>query len=147
MRRSFFAVVLAVIVGCAGDDTKTNDTGTPTDEGLTLEGEWTDDFGTAHVITLDRWTQQFGDYPPYVFEIDSFGADSLIARNGDDNGYNPGDWSRFDWVFVEGDPWVCQIVFDAADADAAAAAPRADDSDLDAGCGGFPFTHLTPATP
>ena len=39
--------------------------------------------------------------------------------------------------------WYCQIVFDAPDA-TAAEATSADPSDLDAGCGGFAWTLLTP---
>lgn len=147
MRTILVGSVLAVVTGCSGGDATTDatDPTAPPTGGFALEGEWVDDFGTEHVITESVWTQTFPGAAPYTFDIDSLGTDSLVAQNGAGNGYFPGLWSRFDWVLVDGDPWYCQSVFDAADAESAADAPDADRGDRDAGCGGFSFTHLAPA--
>jgi hypothetical protein len=50
-----------------------------------------------------------------------------------------------DWSIDGSNAWFCQTAYDAADADAALATPAADATDpaID-GCGGFPWSYLTP---
>lgn len=70
----------------------------------------------------------------------------IIAQNDASDAFNPGLFSRFDYL-VDGERvWWCQTVFDAVDAATAAAVDRADASDpATGGCGGaFPWTELTP---
>jgi hypothetical protein len=142
-----FGVVLAVVAGCTGDDSKTTtDSGAPTTTPtvLSIVGSYEDEFGTEHVITEEVWTQTYPGAAPLTFEIDTFGADWLVAQNGPDNAYSPDLWSRFDWVEVDGDLYYCQTAYDAPDAASAEAATPADTTDVDAGCGGFPFSMLLP---
>jgi hypothetical protein len=147
MRTRFFGVVLAVVTGCAGDDgPPTTDSGTTPTEALDIVGAYVDDFDTAHEITETTWTQTYPGYDPLTFAISQWGDDWLVAQNGADNAYSADLWSRFDWVWEGGVLYVCQSAYDAVDEDAAVATPAADGSDLDAGCGGFPFSALTPVT-
>ena len=85
---------------------------------------------------------------PAVFEVERFDneAQLIIAYNNDMNEYNPGQYSRFDWAMTGDELWYCQASFDAASAEEAEMA-SADPSDpASSGCGGFPWTKLTPQT-
>ena len=72
--------------------------------------------------------------------------ESPSAQNDAANMFNPGLYSRFDWVVDGEDVFVCQAAFDKATAqDAAAVAPSDDSDPLNGGCGGmFPWTQLLP---
>lgn len=109
-------------------------------EPLTISGDYTDAFGGAHTITAFSWTMDFG-----VFHISAFDNDALwlVAQNDEENDYNPGEWSRMDWVRNEVGLWFCQIVFDAASEVEALETAAADNSDpATAGCGDFSWTLL-----
>jgi hypothetical protein len=140
------------LVGCSGDDgdespatTGTGDTGSPptTPEGLAIVGSYTDEFGTEHVVDEVSWSQTYPGYGTSVWDLTSYDNDArfLVAQNAADNAYGAGLWSRFDWV---GDLAYCQTAYDAATEADAAATPRPDDADLAGGCGGSPWTDLTP---
>jgi hypothetical protein len=140
--------IALVLVACGDDDGKdsvgpTGDTGTTPPEGLAIAGSYTDEFGTEHVIDDVSWTQTFPGYPGTTWTITSYDNDAtyVIAQNSADDPFNPSLWSRFDWV---GDLYYCQATFDAPTEADALATPRPDDTDLDAGCGGFAWTDLTP---
>ncbi|MEQ1505963.1 MAG: hypothetical protein ABMB14_27255 [Myxococcota bacterium] len=129
----------------ADTDTDTDaDTDTDTDE-LAIVGTYLDVYDTEHVVTDATWTQTYLGYDPLVFEIAGWDNDAgwVSAHNGADNAYDPGAWSRFDWqTGDDGHLYYCQVAFAAPtrdDAEAAAAEP-----DLATGCGGFPWTDLTP---
>jgi hypothetical protein len=82
-----------------------------------------------------------------VFHIARYDNDAelLVAENDAANQWNPGLYSRMDWVWLGTALYFCQSVFDAADADAAWKAPAPDDSDPDnGGCGGFAWSQLIP---
>jgi hypothetical protein len=137
--------VLAVVTGCTGSDAKDTNVDSGTDvpaESLSIVGEYVDDFGTEHTITDDVWTQTYPGYDPSTYAIETFGADWLVAQNGDENSYSAGLWSRFDWLDDPMGLYYCQTAYDAASAEEAEAATPADRSDLEAGCGGFPFSNL-----
>ena len=137
-------IVLGLVACGEGEDSvgTTGDTGTAP-EGLAIAGSYTDEFGTEHVIDDGSWTQTFPGYPATTWTITSYDNDGMyvIAQNSPDDPFNPGLWSRFDWA---GDLHYCQATFDAATEADALTTPRPDDSDLDAGCGGFAWTDLTP---
>jgi hypothetical protein len=140
---------ILLVAACSGDQGKdevsptgtTGDTGTPT--GLAIAGTYTDEFGTEHVVDDVSWTQTFPGSSPTTWTITSYDNDGMfvIAQNSPDDPYNPDLWSRFDWT---GDVHYCQAAFGAATEADALATPRPDDADLEAGCGGFPWTDLTP---
>lgn len=133
----------------SGADAVTPDAGETGDtavEVLEIVGDWSDDLGYTYTITSDTWIQVVAGYTSQ-FNILSFSNedDYLIAQNADTNDWFANLFSRFDWTWVSGELWVCQSSFDAAtEGDAEAAS--ADDSDPEnAGCGGFPWSHLVEA--
>jgi hypothetical protein len=149
MRRTLSPLLaLLVCAGCPAP--KGDDTGLAADtatDGFALAGAWTDEYDTVHEIDETRWTQTYPGYDPYVFDIASWdGAERrVVAQNGADNAYDPGLWSRFDWLDADdGHLYYCQSAFSAATQAEAEATPGADASDLEGGCGGFPWTDLTP---
>ena len=115
------------LIGCAGDT-------------LELEGSWTDQFDGTHEITEEAWTMGVGG----TFHILQYDNEAmvLIAHNDSANDFNPGLYSRMDWVTVESTLHFCQTAFDAATEDAALQTPRADDTDMQTGCGGFSWSVL-----
>jgi hypothetical protein len=131
--------------GDGGEDADpTGDTGGPTvDDGIDIAGTYVDEFGTEHVVDDVSWTQTYPGYSAWTFAISSYDDEArfVIAQNDPDDPYNAGLWSRFDWT---GDLHVCQTAYAAATEAEALATPRADDTDLDGGCGGFAWTDLTP---
>jgi hypothetical protein len=122
-----------------GDDelgeTDESDTG---GEGLTIVGDYVDEWGDMHTITEASWTNAGG-----TFHISSYddGAGWLVAQNDAQNEFNPELWSRFEWTWSGDALYYCQSVFDGATEDDALAG-SADPADLEMGCSGFAWTHL-----
>lgn len=115
--------------------------------GFPLAGSWVDTFGTTHTITEDAWVQTFmGADSTFAFVDINTEQRQILAQNDAANMFNPGLYSRFDWVVDGEDVFVCQAAFDKATAqDAAAVAPSDDSDPLNGGCGGmFPWTQLLP---
>ena len=142
--------VVAALAGCGEEPVNSEpvDSGLTDDEGLAIAGSYVDQYGTEHDITESSWTQTFGGYPPSVFDIavhDNV-QEWLVAHNDDANPFNPGAWSRFDWVGGgDGHLYYCQTTFDAPDQDSAEQTARPADTDpATSGCGGFPWTDLQP---
>ncbi len=147
----------ALAIGC-GDDDSDSDAGADADAdadadagALEIVGEYADDWGDSHVITADAWTSEYpgaGDAgvttsSAHITAYDN-DADFLVAQNDAEASYAPNLWSRYDWTYSGDALYYCQIVYDAADEQTAAANATADHADLAAGCGGFGWTHLTP---
>jgi hypothetical protein len=116
---------------------------------ILLVGDYTDAGMGAHVISQNVWAQTYGESTShFIFTqvVNNEGNESgqLIAKNGPENEFNPGLWSRFDWKLQQGDYWYCQSAYDAPTATDAGAAAAADDSDVEnSGCGGmFPWSRL-----
>lgn len=132
-------LLLALLpAGCADDSSS----------GLEIAGSYTDDFGTHHEISADEWTMDFGTgFGTASFTVLQFsnGADYLVARNGSDNAFNPDQYSRFNWTRFEAVLYFCQDPYAAESEAEAAATDRVERSDPTAGgCGGFPWSRLTP---
>lgn len=115
-------------------------TGCSTDTPLDIEGTYTDEWGSAHVITSEAWTID----AVATFEVLVFSNEDgfVVAHNGSDNEYSPDLYSRFDWQDTDEGLFYCQTVFDGASQEAAESATP--NLDLDTGCGGFAWTNLTP---
>ena len=143
------ALATLLLAACHGDvdDTAADTAGQDTAaDAFPLEGTWDDDWGGVHVVTTTTWTMT---YPKdsSVFHVEEIALEDqyLVAKNDTANAWYPDLYSRFDWTVPGGDPWYCQVAWDRADADAAAATPAADPADPAAGgCGGYPWTHLAP---
>lgn len=150
--RMFHLVLVAAFTGCAdgtsSDTTPTGDTGAETSADIAIAGTYVDVFASEHVITNDTWTQTYQGYDPLVFTIVEFDNTEqvVIAQNDEANGFAPGAYSRFDWADgADGHLYYCQSAFDAATQQDASDTPRSNDADpASTGCGGFPWTDLTP---
>lgn len=151
------ATAEAAIAAAAADATDPETTGcggafpwsalTTEADDVAVAGSFTDEFNTAHEITNDTWTQTFED-DVSTWETIVYGNEAgfALALNSAENAFNPGAYSRFEWVQTESSTFFCQTVYDGATLTAAMAAPLADNADLATGCGGFPWTNLTPPT-
>ena len=130
--------------GCGGFGWSTI---TPSSDRIAIAGIHLDSYGGDNKVTDKAWTVGTGDSAA-TFEITQYDNASgfAIAENGAENEYNPGLWSRFDYVEYEGDWWVCTTAYAAASEQEAAETPASDATDPSSGgCGGtFAWTNLTP---
>jgi hypothetical protein len=120
---------------------------------LDLVGNYSDNYGTEHDISLVRWLQTSSwtddggtmtDASEFTRLYHSNQQHWLVAENHADNAWNTGLFSRFDWVDVEGQRYFCQTTYEAASAKAALELAAADSSDpATAGCGSFAWSSLT----
>jgi hypothetical protein len=137
----------------ADSDTDTDaDTDTDTDadtDPIEVAGSWIDGFAATHVVTDDTWTTTYPESAPLVFHISSYENDEdyAIAQNDAANKYNGSLWSRFDWAWDGSALYFCQTAYDEKSEKAAEDFPPADSTDLSndgAGCGGFPWSPMSP---
>jgi cation:H+ antiporter len=109
-----------------------------------LSGTFEDDYGIRYTITDSTWVQ----HPAATYHVDRWHPDEqfLIARNDSENSYDPGLWTRIDWVELEGmSPYgwaFCLSTFDAVSADAAESVTIADPESPQTGCNGFPYSRM-----
>jgi hypothetical protein len=109
-----------------------------------LLGRFEDDYGDRFVISDTEWLQQ----PHGRLRIHRWAADSgfLIAQNDSSNRYDPGRWTRIDWVTLPAMApytWAfCLSAYKAPTADSAAATRIADRSHPRTGCNGHPFSRM-----
>jgi len=130
------AVLLSVSILMGQEDCSTDD--------LEISGVWHDDYGARHDIDSTEWLMEGPGYSS-AFYVDTYDnmTNYLVAQNSPDNDWYPGLWSRFDWTEPDETGWYyCQTVYNAPTAEEAESAEPADSSDLDGGCGGFPWTHM-----
>lgn len=112
---------------------------------LEIIGTYEDGFNYTHVITATTWDQ--GDLG--IFHITKYDneKDFLVAQNDAVKSYNPGKWSRIDWVWHADALYICQIAYDKDSAAAAEAENGADPTDpAQGGCNNYPWSELTPKT-
>ena len=109
-----------------------------------LLGTFMDDYGIGYRITDSSWA--LGSRDRYDIEAWHDSAQFLVARNGSNNTSHPGQWTRIDWVRLEGMPpfeWAfCLIVYSGETAAAAQANNTADHANPRNGCNGFPFSRM-----
>jgi hypothetical protein len=136
--------------------------------GLNIVGNYVDSFDSAHEITKGAWLVGGS-----VFHVLEFSNDEgwLVAHNDCANAFNPGRYSRFEWVWSaptsgaggaggadgaagaggaagetgtsDGTIFYCQIGYDLASVSGALSLDTADRSDLQTGCAGFAWTELS----
>ena len=124
-----------------GEESSSGETG---NDELEIIGEWIEPFPggmTTHVITSESWTQTISDFGSFGYDIEAFdnAARWVVGRDQDDRSY-----SRFDWTWEDDALHYCTSAFGLATVEDALAAPMADESDLDGGCSGFPWSALEP---
>jgi hypothetical protein len=142
------------LTACAGDEPVGDETGLPDDTGqaanstgLEIAGSYTDDFGSTWSIDEVQIVLGYPGYAPSLFSVVRYDndADVIIAQNDPSNPYSGGMYSRFDWYVDGAALWICQTAYAAASAEEAEATPAADRTDpATSGCGGFPWTGLSP---
>jgi hypothetical protein len=153
-----FAIAITVLVALASctddapgmEEETSSETGTETETEtetetgdemmLAIVGSYTDDFGDMHTISETEWTNSAGSFAIAQYDNDEMW---LVAQNAETNMFSPGLWSRFDWAWDGEQLYYCQSVFDGATIEAALAG-SANADDLTMGCGGFPWSQLTP---
>lgn len=108
---------------------------------LSISGSYTDQYQGSY--TIDATTVDSGFSVTNIMMIDE-DEQFLVGQNDETNAYFPCDYSRFDWHEEGGKLYLCQTAYAAASASEAAVTPAADASDLSSGCGGFPWSELTP---
>ena len=137
----FLVLLCGSLIAC-GDTTEGDTTDTTTDP-LEIVGDYTDNFDSSHVITESTYTLRFvGVGDASVFNIEDWNNDlqAMVAQNDEDNEFSPNLYSRFDWVTVAGQLYICQSSFGSASHADADAVERPDDSDpANGGCGGTDF--------
>lgn len=140
--------LLAVATACtSADSADSTDTALPATEPPSLVlGEFNDDYGSSHRITVTTWEQ----LPGGRLNIRSWHPEEgyLIAQNDSANSYAPGLWTRVDWAELPGDmePWrwaFCLSAYEAPTAAAAESAAVARRDSLLVGCNGHPFTRMS----
>lgn len=106
---------------------------------IAVSGRWATDFGFDEVVSSSAWTGTT------VVSYDN-AARVAIAQLPADDQFNPSKFQKTVWIGpTDGEVWFCITAYGLDTAEAAAAAADASDaSDLDAGCGGFGWTHAVP---
>lgn len=135
-------IVLGLFLAACSDD-GASDAGDDEagDGSLAIIGDYVDNFGFSHSITVDDWVID-EDSIHAIAEFDNKSM-YVIAQNDEGNSFNPGLWSRFDWAWDGDQLHFCQSVYDGPSIDDARDG-GADASDLTTGCGGFAWSTLTP---
>ena len=141
-------VITTALIGC-GVETESSHSHshpetpetTPTESSsLEIIGRWASSWGTDE-ITDTHWNNQ---------TIDSFDneANHLVAQNSEADEYNPSKFSLIVWTEMNANEfYYCTVAYGletAAEAEASEDTANRDDL-TEAGCGGFPWTKLTPA--
>ena len=123
---------------------------------LPIAGSYTDAYAGEHYIDSGIWTitYSWGTASSvsefHVVDWDgSSESGTVIAQNSEEAAYDPGAWSRFDYVMDEDTLYYCQTLYNAGSEAEALAHPGANaSSPAEGGCGeapyDFPWSALTP---
>jgi hypothetical protein len=151
-------IPLLVVLGACDDepsgdtgDASTGNDGTESSESsgdtspLEIIGEYDDNYGGHHEISMPTWIYDTGDFGVITTNLMTHDNEEQWVAGEDADA--SGTFVRFDWTYDgEGTLWYCNAVFDATSLQEATDAPLSDASDpATTGCGGFPWTMLTPA--
>lgn len=114
-------------------------------EVISILGSYEDSYNSNHVISSDQWVISFGGSSS-TYEILSFDNEKavMIALNGEDS-FNPGEYSRFEWVYVDSKLFYCQSLYNGETKEEAEQDQSSSSSDpMAGGCGSynFPWTPL-----
>ena len=109
-------------------------------ESIDIDGDWTDTWGSDHAVTPFAWNAN----TITVFDNDAMWA---VAQNSADDPWSPSLWSKYDWTWdADGELYYCQSTYNAETEELALEADRADAEDLAAGCNGFSWSQMSPAS-
>ncbi len=140
-------MVLAVLflVSCGKEKPQVLGSQTSSLEFIQILGTYEDSYNSGHKISAESWVVSFGESTS-TYEILSFDNANrvIIALNGEDS-FNPGEYSRFEWVYVDSKLFYCQSVYDGQTIEEAEEDQSSSSSDpIGGGCGSydFPWTPL-----
>ncbi|MFT6069853.1 MAG: hypothetical protein ACJAT2_000867 [Bacteriovoracaceae bacterium] len=140
-------LVLAVLflVSCGAEKPQVLGSSSSALEALQILGSYEDSYNSQHKITSHSWVVSFGESSS-TYEILSFDNEKrvIIALNGEDS-FNPGEYSRFEWVYLDSKLFYCQSVYDGETMKDAEEDQSSSSSDpMGGGCGSydFPWTPL-----
>lgn len=141
-----FVFTILLLTSCGKENPVANQSKTNALEVIEVLGTYNDPYNSTHEIREDKWIVSF-DGASSTYEVLSFDNEGqfMIALNGEDS-FNPGEYSRFEWVYVGRELFYCQSVYDALSAKIAQEEPSSDPSDPEVqGCGSFnfPWTPLS----
>jgi hypothetical protein len=111
-----------------------------------LAGYFEDDYEIRYSIT----DSTFILLPDDIYHIEKWNIDKqyLIAQNDSSNSYDPGLWSRIDWIHLsEMDPYTwafCLSVYNAESAIKAEESAEINAESPKTGCNGYPFSRMKP---
>ena len=103
-------------------------------EAISIEGEWMDEWNSSQIIDSDSWNNNTITH----YDNDEMWA---VAENGAAS-WSPGLWSKYDWTWDSGELYYCQSTYAAETEADALSAENAIATDLDTGCGGFPWSQM-----
>lgn len=109
-----------------------------------LLGTFTDDYKGQHVVSDTLWQEG----TRYRYRIVAWHVQErwLVAQNAASNPRGGGNWTRIDWVPLEGMPpyrWAyCQSAYNAPTRAAAESTHVADQANPRTGCNRSPFTRM-----
>ncbi|MGM0578436.1 MAG: hypothetical protein ACQEXJ_22110 [Myxococcota bacterium] len=134
------AITLALAPSGCDDDTSGGGPGEA--DGVEVAGTWDTDYDTTLAITADAWGEQ-------VLAGYDNAINVAVTQNPADAEFDPEKFNRLVWTepAADGAFWYCTVDF-GLDTEQAAwdSEATADDSDpANGGCGGFPWTEMTPA--
>lgn len=121
-----------------------------TSDTLEITGTYDNNFGGTETIAEESWTMEFPDSDPVVQALAEYDNDAnyAVTQNPADAEYSPSKFNKNVWTEPDGDGsfYYCTVAFGEDSAEAAANTDQtADDSDpANGGCGGAPWTLLTP---
>ena len=114
---------------------------------VAITGSWHDAWGTSVTIGAAAYISIYAGGEPSIVGVTQYSNAEgwLVGQNSGAGSYNPGMWSRVDWVVdAAGGLHVCTSHYDAAN-ESVALTPNANHSAYaTSGCGGFGFSALTP---
>jgi len=115
---------------------------------IAIFGQYSDAYGSSIIINDFNYSSTYPGSGPSIIRITHFDniEGFLVGQNSGSGSYNPGQWSRVDWVEpTPGDLHVCTTHYDAND-EASAMLPNPSHDHAayaTTGCGGFAFSALS----
>jgi hypothetical protein len=139
-------LIVLTLVSCGKFEPKSLQSTASSLEVMRILGSYEDPYNSNHDIFEDKWIVSFGESSS-TYDILSFDNEQrvIIARNGEDS-FNPGEYSRFEWVYLGSKLFYCQSVYDGKTKEEAEQDQSSSSNDPVAeGCGSFnfPWTALT----
>ena len=110
---------------------------------LEIVGEFHDDFGDW-IFTDTTWELRYEDASRYAIESYSNEQDYLIALADEDNLYDAGLYQKLMWIESGDSLYTCTATAGGVETSDEAREATADESDLESGCGGFPWSFVEP---